>query len=120
MNKRWKIKMEKYVVIVREGLYLGDIKTDGVTLKMSITYHDVQNKALRVPLEIYLGSKLVKNQVDEIAVIAEGKVAIIEISETVTTLNGEKIDLKYEQQREEEEDIRDDFARWLIKSFARR
>lgn len=113
--------MEKYVVVVKDGMYLGGLQTDDVFLKVKVEYYDAQSKALRVPYDAFLESSDVRDQVVEIAEIAQGELMIITISENVKTLNGKTINLKSVRdeldKEEEEEEYSFDFNDFIDSLF---
>lgn len=115
--------MEKYVVVVKDGMYLGGLQTDDVFLKVKVEYYDTQSKALRVPYDAFIESSDVRDQVIEIAEIAQGELMIITISENAKTLNGKTINLKSvrdeldEDEDEDEEEYSFDFNDFIDSLF---
>lgn len=101
--------MTKYVVIVKNGMYLGGLKTHDVFLKIEADYYDLQTKALTIPLDMYIEVEEAREQVDELAKFAEGEVMIIEISDIATALDGEEIDLEEIQKMKNDEEEYEDY-----------
>lgn len=102
--------MEKYVVVVKDGMYLGGLQTDDVFLKVKVEYYDVQSKALRVPYDAFLENSDVRDQVVEIAEIAQGELMIVTISENAKTLNGETINLKSVRDELDEDEDEEEYS----------
>lgn len=100
--------MEKYVVVVKDGMYLGNLQTDDVFLKVKVEYYNMQSRALRVPYDAFKESSNVRDQVTEIAEIAQGELMIIAVSENAKTLSGEIVNLELVRDELDELDEYDD------------
>ena len=106
--------MEKVVVIVKNGMYLGEFRSDENVLRVSFDYHDDFRQALITPFRSYDRYDEIKKQVDEIARFAEGEVAVMTMYEDTETLDGDKIDMaSLRELHEDEDDDKSDFIDFM-------